>query len=257
VVQSVRPVKVFLAYSPGTAARILRDSAAPLPFPPGELIISLDPFFPEAQEAALVEDVRGLIEKGCRQFVVNNPGHFSLFRNTSCSLIAGPYLYVFNRWAQAFVADQGISHIVSPLENNRQNLERTIDPSRRASVFITVISYPALFRLRSDLGGIYQFGDFSDSRDEKFRLVSESGGSRVYPEQPFSIVDKIPFLQEAGFSRFIVDLAGAAPLKKPVYKNIMNAVKNALPLPGTVRFNWKDGFYQDQEPGREKRDPPG
>jgi putative protease len=146
----------------------------------------------------------------------------------------------------------GTEALVCPLENNRQNWEKTVEQSRRSQAFVTVFAYPALFRIRADLGPAYGFGSFQDGREGRFRLAAERDGSRVYPEKPFSIVDKIPFLREAGFRRFILDFSGP-PLKKKDYRDIMNAVKNAAPLPNTVRFNWKDGFFsQDEkrEPGR-------
>jgi hypothetical protein len=37
------------------------------------------------------------------------------------------------------------------------------------------------------------------------------------------------------------------PLKKKDYKDIMRAVEEGSPLPGAVRFNWKDGFYTVKE----------
>jgi putative protease len=188
------------------------------------------------------------LEKGYRQFVVNNPGHGSLFRGLRGEkplLIAGPYLYIFNRWAESFVASLGMETFVSPLENNRQNLEKTVSRNRRSLVFITVFARPALFRIRADLSPLYQFKNFQDSRDERFTLLSDPGGSLVLPEKPFSIVDKIPFLGEAGFGRFILDLSGP-PLKKADYRDLINAVKNSTPVPGTGRFNWKDGFYQEE-----------
>jgi putative protease len=198
-------------------------------------------------DSLLSEEIPRLIDRGCREFVVNNPGHFSLFRDVGeVRLIAGPYLYTFNRWAAAFITGLGADTLVSPLENNRQNWERTLEPNRRALSFLTVFAYPALFRIRADLGQVYNFGSFQDSRDEQFRLICEKDGSRVYPEKPLSIIDKIPFLQEAGFRRFILDFSGP-PLKKKDYKDIMNAVKNASPLPNAVRFNWKDGFYSTPE----------
>jgi putative protease len=227
--------------------RLLDRGLPPPPFAPGELIIALDPFFPEAGSSSLEEDLRGQKVRGFRRFIVNNPGHFSFFRNTPCTLIAGPWLYAFNRRAAAFCLEEGAEYLVSPLENNRRNLEQTIPPGRRSLCFITVFARPALFRIRGALGGFYDFGEFTDSREEGFRLVPGPGASRVYPEKPFSIVDKLPFLREAGFSRFIVDLSGAA-LKKGAYRDIMRALENALPLPGTARFNWKDGFYHPPEP---------
>ncbi|GHV87139.1 peptidase U32 [Spirochaetia bacterium] len=258
ILQSSRPVRAMLAYTRKTAASLLGSGKTPLPFNPGEIILVLDPYFPQSAEAVFAEEVKELMERGYRQFVVNNPGHFSCFRNIGPVgrgsakppkppvLIAGHYLYIFNRWANQFVSDLGADNFISPLENNRQNLERTVGPGRRALTFITVFAYPALFRIRSDLSKVYGFKDFSDSREEQFTLVSGPDGSVVYPEKPLSLVDKIPFLREAGFSRFILDFSGP-PLKKTAYRDIVKAAKDAIPLPDISRFNWKDGFYQQAE----------
>ncbi|MDR1277412.1 MAG: U32 family peptidase [Treponema sp.] len=251
IVQSSRPVRVMLSYTRKTAARLL--GKAPLPFRPGEIILVLEPFFPQAMEKLLGEEIPLLLEKGYHQFMVNNPGHCSFFRSPAPGqkkplLIAGPYLYIFNRWAEQFVSSLGAGAFVSPLENNRQNLERTISPARRSLVFVTVFAWPALFRIRANLGPVYQFGEFSGGRNERFTLISEADGSQVLPEKPFSIVDKIPFLREAGFGRFILDFSGP-PLKKARYRELIHAAETGLPLPGVSRFNWKDGFYHLEEGG--------
>jgi putative protease len=208
----------------------------------------LDPYLPEALDAALALQIPVLLSRGYRQFVVNNLGHFSYFRNQNVGLIAGPYLYVFNSWAHAFTVSLGAGRFVSPLENNRQNLERTVDTKRRSFTFVTVFAYPPLFRIRADLSAAYSFGAVLDNQNEEFHLVSGSEGSIVYPEKPFSIIDKIPFLQEAGFRCFILDLSGPV-LKKNHYRDLMDAVQNASVLPGGSRFNWKDGFYQTEDTG--------
>ncbi|MDR2246654.1 MAG: U32 family peptidase [Treponema sp.] len=264
ILQSVRPIRVMLQLTRKNAARLLNAAASPLPFTPREIILTLDPSFPQDRETTLEEEINKLQTKGYYQFVVNNLGHLSYFRSAlqqftqppepakrakqtipPPALIAGPYLYQFNRWANAFAASLGLNAMISPPENNRQNLEKTVSPGRRAFTFITLFSYPALFRIRADLRNIYDFEEFRDSRDERFRLISggmKGEGSLVIPEKPCSIVDKVPFLQEAGFRRFILDFSGP-PLRKKDYRGIMNALQAGRPLPGTSRFNWKDGFY--------------
>ncbi|MDR1948693.1 MAG: U32 family peptidase [Spirochaetaceae bacterium] len=283
ILQSAPPVRVMLACSRRTVTRLLEEDGPRLPFGPRETIIVLDPYFPEAMDAPLGEALARLRALGYYQFVVNNPGQFAFFRDSPpapaapeaaplkkgpaspgkirpASLIAGPYLYTYNRRALAFVASLGTDSVVSPPENNRQNLERTVEPGRRSCSFVTVFSYPPLFRIRENLGEIYDFRKFQDARGEGFRLIcggkagdkADDGtdgrvdGSLVIPERPFSIVDKIPFLREAGFNRFIVDLSGP-PLKKKDYKDIMAAVSSGSPLPNISRFNWKDGFYTEEK----------
>jgi putative protease len=211
VVQSARPVRALLVCNRKTIARLLATNKQPIPFAAKELILVLDPYFPEELATELAESIPRLIEKGYCQFMLNNPGHVSLFRSdhdgAPLSLIAGPYLYVFNRFAASFVSALGLDYFVSPLENNRQNLEKTVDAARRALAFVPVFAYPALFRIRASLRDQYDFSAFADSHDAAFRLSYSDQGSLVIPDRPFSIVDKIPFLKEAGFGRFIIDFS--------------------------------------------------
>jgi hypothetical protein len=69
-----------------------------------------------------------LVDRGYRQFAINNLGHLSLLRDfrPELRLIAGPWLYTFNAWALSYIVSLGIDGVISPLENNRQNLERSI-----------------------------------------------------------------------------------------------------------------------------------
>jgi putative protease len=258
MLQSARPIRVLLNLNRRNAAKLLGKDGQKkeaLPFNKGEIILRLDPYFPQGEEGFLGETIGALLEEGYRQFMVNNPGHFSCFRGGGrgiLGLIGGPYLYTFNRWAASFVSSLGAGYLVSPLENNRQNLEKTIDPPYRHRVFITVFAWPPLFRIRAGLGDLYDFGPFSDNQGEEFRLSSAEEGALVYPRRPFSIVDKAPFLREAGFSRFILDLCGSpgasgSSFKKAQYRDLMKLAQNALPIPGASRFNWKDGFYKQDE----------
>jgi putative protease len=216
------------------------------------LILALDPYFPEASDGDMTGNIAALMEAGYRKFIVNNPGHLSFFKNTveGVQLIAGPYLYAFNRWALSLLEELTLDHVVSPLENNRQNLDRTVPPERRDGIFVPVFAYPALFRIRSSLSDLYDFGGFSDSQDERFRLLSGREGSVVIPESPFSITDKIPFLRTAGFRRFILDFSGPR-LKKQDYREVMDAAINGGLVAGASRFNWKDGFFQYKETNHE------
>ena len=248
VVQSSRPEKVILDLNSKTARHLL-EGLQPLPFKPADIILSLDPYFPQTTAQALADKILELVDLGYQQFMVNNPGHFPLFKDvrTEVKIIAGPWLYMFNTWALSFVASLGVEGFVSPLENNRQNLERTLDNRQllKDRVFVPIFAWPPLFHIRANLGKQYDFKVFSDSRGENFLLTNGNEGSRVFPAKPFSITDKLSFLQDSGFRRFIVDLSGL-PLKKNDYKDLMRAISKGTPLPKMSRFNWKDGFFSEQ-----------
>ncbi|MDR2731062.1 MAG: U32 family peptidase [Treponema sp.] len=292
IIQSSRPIRVILPLTRKNIDYLLSDNIPPLPFKPDEIILAFDPYFPQGinepepdtmRESpyrnifgnTIAENIKLLISKGYCCYILNNPGHFSFFKGglrDNAELIAGPWLYMFNSWSLSFIASLGADAFVSPLENNRQNLERTLDtennaPQRRnikrskntvlhpeqqkkkyaasflhSKFFITVFAWPPLFNIRADLGKILNFNTFTDNRDENFILVTGPEGSRVYPREPFSIIDKIPYLKEAGYGRFIIDLTGPV-LKKTDYRDLMRMVKEETPLPHSNRFNWKNGFY--------------
>jgi len=267
IVQSFRPQRVMLGLSRKNAKYLLDDTKPPLPFRPADIILTLDPWFPQDiagyENGKMADEIEMLAEKGYKQYVLNNPGHFSLFRDyENVKLIAGPWLYMFNSWSLSFVSSLGVDAFVSPLENNRQNLERTLGVKSRnkegkggkqkqsrsplhSKMFITVFAWPPLFRTRANLGEIFDFDSFADNMDEEFLLETSPEGSRVYPRKYFSITDKIPFLKEAGFGRFIIDLSGQA-LRKSDYRDLMRSVGENAPLPQSSRFNWKDGFYANK-----------
>ena len=273
IVQSIRPAKVMLSLTAKIARYLLNEGKQPLPFKPADIILVLDPYYPQAadspdasnllDERPFAETISELAGLGYYQFVVNNLGHFSLFRDIrdeatglrQVRLIAGPWLYIFNTWALSFISSLDVDGFVSPLENNRQNLEKTVSTEMfqrlRSKFFVPVFAWPPLFRIRADLssgkaGPAYRFRTFTDSRDEYFSLLCDTGGSTVIPEKPFSITDKIPFLKEAGFRHFIIDLSGPS-LNKKSYRDLMRSAENAMPLPNISRFNWKDGFFTNEE----------
>jgi putative protease len=247
IAQSMKTDGVILEYNnanvPALLAGASKTQKETLPFPRRDIILSLDPFFPQEAEKRLETEAPLLLERGFRRFIVNNPGQIAFFRGKKdVSLAAGPYLYTFNRWAAAWVDGLGLGVGVTPYENNRQNLERTWQAVERRRVFVTVFAWPRLFRMRGNLAAFYGFDSFSGAEGEDFTLLGEGDASFVIPNKAFSITDKVQFLREAGFRRFIADFSGPK-LTKQAYKSVMSAIKTGAPLPGISRFNWKDGFY--------------
>jgi putative protease len=266
VAQSVKTAAVILPFKEKNINALTGKQASPLPYPPGEIIISMPSYYPESQTESAEAGIRRLMERGYTRFIVNNPGQIAPLKQANAALIAGPYLYAFNRHAAAFLQNAGFSFFVSPFENARQNLEKTYGGSTeadrqnerntavrvkalRAAVFLTIYVQPKLFQIAGNLNGDNSLGTFYDKEGTAFRLADDgsarNGTSYAVPETPFSITDKIPFLKTAGWSRFILDFT-PQPLKKVRYKAVMQAATQGTVLPCT-RFNWKDGFYTDNK----------
>ncbi len=243
--QALHPVRLIIEYTCDTKYDLLTGKTV-LPFSKKAIYISLDPYCPAAKEEELAQDLNALIEKGYTNFVVNNIAHIQMLKGKKVHLIAGPYLYTFNRWAVSFFENQDIGAFVMPYENSKKNLEFTYDQNVRGRVLVPVFAYPVLFRLRFKLPEDYGFTYFYDKEDETFKVVSSSDGSFVMPELPFSLLDKTEQLSQNGFKKILVDFS-KTKLSKGQIKNISTSLFKKQPFPNVNRFNWKDGFYDPQQ----------
>ena len=244
-IQGLKPVRVIIEYNSETSYDLLNHKTV-LPFSKKQIYISLDPFCAASQEDKLSEELKILIEDGYVNFVVNNIAYIQMLNGRKVNLIAGPYLYTFNRWAVSWLENQNIGAFVMPLENSRRNLEATFEATVRSRVLVPVFAYPALFRMRFKLPENYDFTYFEDKEEKVFKVNSTADGSFVMPEEPFSIVDKMNFISASGFKRFLIDFSKTKVSRSQI-KAISSSMIKGQPLPDVSRFNWKDGFYSPQQ----------
>ena len=222
-----------------------QQQTKPLPFSKREIFISLDPFVPQEQEPILAEQLEQLTAQGYTQFIVNNPAHISMLRNKKNFLVAGPYLYTFNCWAVSWLQENGICAYIPPAESSQANIETVFAPELRPQVLLPLFSYSVLFRMRFTLPKNYNFLYFSDKQGEAFRAFSTPSASFVLSDKPFSIVDRYHALQHHQFSRFLLDFSHTS-VERRAYRFILQSLRSGTPLPDSVRFNWKEGFYDPQ-----------
>lgn len=245
IVQGLNPVRVILEYNSETSYDLLNHKTV-LPFSKKQLYISLDPFCSALQEDKLKEELSKLINDGYINFVVNNLAHIQMLKKKNVNMIAGPYLYTFNRWAVSWLENQNIGAFIMPYENSRRNLESTYDENVRSRVLVPVFAYPALFRMRFKLPSDYDFTYFEDKEETVFKVNSTPDGSFVMPEQPFSILDKVNFITSSGFKKVLIDFSKTKVTRSQI-KAITTSMAKSQPLPDVSRFNWKDGFYNPQQ----------
>ncbi len=254
ILNSERPKRAMVLFNRANA-EILRAEEKILPFKRENLIFWLDPFFPEGDAEWLIPELEYWMGREQRAFVANNPGHLALLRGKTVqgrkgpeglTVIAGPYLYAFNRWAASFLFGEGARFLVPPLEISKQDFQKVAEAVPPASWMPVAFSYPALFRIRADLAARYDFTGFTDRDGSAYELMSSGDGSVVTPMKPFSLLDRIPFLQKEGVGKFILDFS-SVKLTKPLYKQVMRAAQEGRVLPETGRFNWKEGFWQAEE----------
>ncbi len=254
-IQGLHPVRVLLELNSDTKADLLAHKTV-LPFSKKQIYISLDPFCASTQENEIKETLNKLVTDGFNNFVVNNLAQIQILKEIQATgfilnLIAGPYLYTFNRWAVSFLENQDIGAFIMPYENSRKNLEATFDMNVRSRILVPVFAYPALFRMRFKLPSDYDFTFFEDKEGSLFKVNSTQDGSFVMPESPFSIVDKVETINKSGFKRILIDFTKTKVTRSQI-KAIVTSMTKAQPLPDISRFNWKDGFYRDRDPNKER-----
>ena len=245
VAQGINPVRIIIEYNSETSFDLLNHKTV-LPFSKKQIYISLDPFCSAACEDKLIQELDILIKDGFSNFVVNNIAHIQILKSKNVNLIAGPYLYTFNRWSVSWLENQDIGAFIMPYENSRRNLEATFDANVRSRVLIPIFAYPALFRMRFMLPEDYDFTYFEDKEEKVFKVVSSIDGSFVMPEEPFSITDKLNFIKQSGFNKFLIDFS-KTKITRGQLKAIMSSITKGQPLQDCSRFNWKDGFYSPQQ----------
>ncbi len=250
IIQSLRPVRVILEWNFETKYDLLKKDNPEkpvLPFSKKMVIINLDPFCAEGTSSSLKAELDELVAKGYTNFIVNNLSHIEMLRGKNLNLIAGPYLYTFNRWAVSFLENLNLMALWTPIENSADNLDETFTTfTERSRVLLSVFAYPVLFRMRFSLPEEYDFTYFTDKENSEFRVNSSVDGSFVMPELPFSIIEKIEQLKGKGFKRYVIDFS-----KTQVRKNDMRDLTNIMQkheiIEGASRFNWKDGFYNPEK----------
>ena len=241
-----KPVRVIINLNEDTYPELDgQQQTKPLPFSKREIFISLDPFVPQEKEPLLAEQLERLTAQGYTQFIVNNPAHISMLRSKKNFLVAGPYLYTFNCWAVSWLQENGICAYIPPAESSQANIETVFAPELRPQVLLPLFSYSVLFRMRFTLPKSYNFLYFSDKQGEAFRAFSTPSASFVLSDKPFSIVDRYQALQRRHFSRFLLDFSHTT-VERRAYRFILQSLRSGTPLPDSVRFNWKEGFYDPQ-----------
>lgn len=215
-------------------------------FKPDDVIIYMEPYFDENACNFWSSAAQKLVDRGFNKFMANNYGQLNLLRRFPVERIAGPYLYVFNSFAAAFLAEQNIRNFVSPLENNKRNLYQLQEHIKNQNIIVPIFAYPELFQIISRLDKHFHEKFLKDVQTN-YEFSVEFGKEKisVLPEMPFSITDKVNDLKKHGFKKFFVDLAGMK-VSKSLYREILQHVNESRHMEQTCRFNWKDGFYFDK-----------
>lgn len=246
-VLAANPVKAMIVFDK-LNAEAMRKNETTIPYKRDRLVLWLDPYYPEGDSSWLETEIEYWISKGVRYIVANNLAHLGMLRGKDIILIAGPWLYAFNTWSAGFLFDQGARYLIPPYEFSKQQLQSIAESVSPEFILPIAFGYPPLFRIRGDLTTRYDSTTFYDRDESSYRLVGRRDYDILSPDKPFSILDRTPFLRREGFDKFILDLSLADP-SRGRFRDIAKAAVEARVLPDASRFNWKNGFYNEDSSG--------
>jgi len=244
-VLAAQPQKAMIVFDK-LNAEALRKNEATIPYKRDRLVLWLDPFYIESDVAWLEPELDYWISRGIRYIVANNLGHLSYLRGKDLDVIAGPWLYAFNLWAAGFLFDQGVRYLIPPMEISKQNFMRLLENIPPSAMMPITFSFPQLFRIRGDLSSKYDSSSFMDRDGASYTLNGRRDYTVLAADQPFSIIDRTPFLKKEHVDKFILDLSNANS-SRGMFRDVAKAAADAKVLPDASRFNWKDGFYSEDE----------
>ncbi len=183
-----------------------------------------------------------LIERGFSAFRLNNLSHFDLFEQVAgMKLSTGYRLFSLNTQAVQAWRELGAQETVLYLEDERDNLRELLTRQQNGDAAITVYGPVPLISSRIQISGLRPGSRLQSDRSDGYRIEQRSGLTVLFADTDFSLLDRLPELQQLGCQRFIVDLSHIGPFS-PRGKQVLEAYKRGQGVSGTSPFNYEIGL---------------
>lgn len=186
--------------------------------------------------------VRWFVDRGYRNWELNNWGHFDFFRETERPVLtAGHRFNVRNPAALAALGAQGCTRTVLSLEITGREIQRLLRSPLGSVPVVTVYAWPALFTSRLK-PALLAGKPFVTPRNEPYLLLSESGITVVYADRPVSWLARLAPLRSWGVRCFLIDLSEGPRRNPKDLERVLSGFKRGRADEPFSEFNW------DREP---------
>ena len=211
----------------------------------------LPPFIGQRELPLFKQCIDKMLGMGITKWVINNVSQFGYFRNSGCELSTGAFLYTWNAYAAAFLADNGITYFTSSWEDDFLNIRKMCGPGLGKFVvsylygFVPVVRSRIITRemLSDDLvrDRVPVSEPSENCTPASFAPVFESELALLIPEKPVCIFTARRKLKECGIVNFGIDLSFIKPDRK-VWATILTAYQEQVNLLDSLKFNFKRGI---------------
>jgi len=188
------------------------------------------------------EAVQLLVERGFRNFRLNNLGHFPLFDGVDDLCLSSSYrLFSLNSQALLAWRELGITEATLYIEDDRANLGELLRRDAGIGTSLTVYGPIPLITSRIPIRGVRADSPVLSDRGEAYRVDGRSGLTVLTAETDFSLLGHLRELEAMGCGSFTLDLTHLGPFT-PRGKQILDALKQGRDVPGTSTFNYETGM---------------
>lgn len=208
----------------------------------------LPPFIGQRDLAVFKHCIDKMAAAGVNKWVMNNVSHFGLFKDMDCELSAGSFLYTWNAYAAAFLADLGVKYFTASWEDDFLNIRKMTAPGLGKQMLVYLYGSPPVTRSRlitkemldeapvTDCSAAVLEGD--SKMPGSFIPVFESGLAVLIPREPVGIFNARRKFREIGITNFGIDLSFAKPERK-YWNEVFAAYGSEENLTGSLKFNFK------------------
>ncbi|HHT9104757.1 MAG TPA: DUF3656 domain-containing U32 family peptidase [Candidatus Wujingus californicus] len=195
------------------------------------------------------EIVSELISLGFRQFQISNIGATELFDDKDVQLYADYPLYCLNPLAMIKLRELGFCrHTLSP-EDDKENLEKLFSPNSDVIVYQDTPLFTSETCIWANMKSaclgkkrcVFKQQIIENEYGDKFIALNDDCRTVVINEKPFSIIQFIPKLLEAGQRDFRVDLC-YRDYSPEAIQEIFSKIQNRCKIKNSMIGNFERGL---------------
>jgi U32 family peptidase len=201
------------------------------------VVCELPPFIRQWEIREYRQVIDDLAASGIRRWSLNNISQFGFFVPAGTEITAGHFLYAWNAFSARALKDLGAEYFTVSWEDDFLNIRDLAASGLRGRLVVYLYGYPAVARSRMVTKATHNEGVFAD-RDNRFRMVHESGCGVLLPLEPVMLFNARAKLNGLGIRNFGIDLSYVKPGKN-TWEGIYSAYCKRENFDGSIKFNFK------------------
>jgi hypothetical protein len=204
-------------------------------------VLQLPLFIPEKSLPHWRKIVERFYAAGCTSFMASQVWQLPLLEGLSgIGIWAAETVYCLNAAAAVFLDSIGFERRVLPLENDARNLQTARDLSGVVPLYCRPRLFVSRVCGRTGIPGL-SVGEVCCDRSGEYMAEVRDGLLMLTSALPVSWFQYRPALEDAGYSRFLIDLSSEKP-SQHTFSRMLRLFGQGEAAQPSCAFNYKDGL---------------